>query len=358
MLIYKKYILKILLPPLAMVTVLVTSLVWITQILRMIHFIDKGIPFNHFLELVILLIPSLLFMILPIITVLAIIYVYNRLQDERQLIVLRSSGVSNYDLAKPALLIASIITIIAYYISMHLMPLSYNKMKQRISNFRENYTYNIVSARTFTQISKDFNIYVDNKNLDGSFDDVILFDNKIPDNRTIIFGKTGKITISNSDKTAFEFVDGVRHSYDKVGNLTKLYFDKLSVMITNETNKNISRNRTSLELYIHEMIWPDSTLTLDKQQRLITDGHSRIIWPLFNFAFVFLAISLFLDQPYSRKARVKPFFITFIPILLVAYFHFTLQKMAYKDLNYIFLCYANVFFCIIFSLWQSTRKSL
>ena len=29
-----------------------------------------------------------------------------------------------------------------------------------------------------------------------------------------------------------------------------------------------------------------------------------------------------------------------------------------KDLDYIFLCYGNVFICIIFSIWQSTRNTL
>ena len=106
------------------------------------------------------------------------------------------------------------------------------------------------------------------------------------------------------------------------------------------------------------MLWPDSALSLEKQQQFITDGHLRIIWPLFNFAFVFLALSIFLKQPYNRRAHIKQFLLTFIPILLLAYFHFALQKIAYKDVNYIFLCYANVFICIIFSIWQSTRKTL
>ena len=358
MLTYTKYITKSIIPTLAMLTILLTSLVWITQTLRMVHLIDKGIEIKHFFKLIILLVPSLLFMILPIIGVITVIYVYSTLQDERQLLILRSSGLSNYDLAKPALLVATGITIFSYYISAHLMPLSYNSMKQELNNFREGYLLNIINERTFNQISKHSNIYIDRKNSDGTLSGIVLFDNKTPEKRTIIFAKSARIVVSTPNITEFELTDGMRHSYDQLGNLTKLYFDNLIVAITNETTKKSERNKTSIELYITEMLWPDSTLTLDKQQQLITDGHLRIVWPLFNFAFIFLALSIFLSQPYNRKSHIKQYLITFIPILLVSYFHFTLQKIAYKETNYIFLCYANLFLCIIFSIWKSTRNSL
>ena len=358
MLTYKKYIAKSILPPLATLTILLTSLVWVTQTLRMVHLIDKGIELKHFFKIIILLVPSLLFMILPIIAVLTVIYVYNNLQDERQLVILRNSGISNYALAKPALLVATGVTIFAYYISAYLMPLSYNNMKQELSNFREGYISSIISSKTFNQISKNSNIYVEHKNTDGSLSGIILFDNKVPENRTILFAKNGKIITSNPDLTEFELEHGLRHSYDQLGNLTKLYFDHLIVAITNENTDSNDRNKTSIELYIHEMLWPDNALPIEKQRQLITDGHLRIVWPLFNFAFVFLSLSIFLNQSYNRKTHIKQYVITFIPILLVTYFYFMLQKIAYKDLNYIFLCYANVFSCIIFSIWQSTRNRL
>ena len=358
MLTYKKYITKSILPTLAMLTILLTSLVWITQTLRMVHLIDKGIEIKHFFKLLILLVPSLLFMILPIIGVITVIYVYSTLQDERQILILRSSGLSNYDLAKPALLVATGITIFAYYISAYLMPFSYNSMKQELSNFREGYLLNIITERTFNQISQHSNIYIDRKDSDGSLNGIVLFDNKAPEKRTIIFAKSGRIVMSTPNITEFELINGLRHSYDQLGNLTRLYFDNLVVAITNETTEKADRNKTSIELYINEMLWPDSALALDKQQQLITDGHLRIIWPLFNFAFIFLALSIFLRQPYNRKSHVRQYMITFIPILLVAYFHFSLQKIAYKETNYIFLCYANLFLCIMFSIWQSTRNRL
>ena len=105
------------------------------------------------------------------------------------------------------------------------MPLSYNNMKQELGNFREGYLLNIINERTFNQISKHSNIYVDRKNSDGTLSGIVLFDNKTPEKRTIIFAKNAKIVVSTPNITEFELSDGMRHSYDHLGHLTKLYFD-------------------------------------------------------------------------------------------------------------------------------------
>ncbi len=358
MYIYAKYIAKTIIPVLFVITIVLTSLVWLVQILNLVSLIDKGIELKTFLKLAVLLVPYLLFMIMPIISVIGVIYVYNRLQDERQLIVLRGAGLNNYEIAKPALFIAMMLTIIAGYISAYLMPVSYNNLKKNISNVKETYVSNIIEARTFNQISKYATVYVDRKNQNNEMQGVILFDNKIPENKTIFFAKKGKILNSDQQNTKFVLSQGLRHSYDAQGNLTKLHFDHLVIEISSKVQDDSDRIKTSMELFIPEMLWPDSSIPLEKQQRLITDGHSRLVWPLFNFVFVFLSLATFLSFSHARRTQVKQFIYSFAPVLIASYFHFTLQKMAYKDLDYIFLCYANVFICIIYSIWQSTRNTL
>ena len=356
---YSKYIIKNIIPLFLMLSLVLTGLVWIIQVLNLINLFEKGISFKNFFKLSILLLPYLLFVIMPVVSLISMVYVYSRLQEERQLLVLRSAGLNNFKLLKPALLVASSITIIVYFISAYLMPISYNSLKLNLSNFKEGYISNIIDVKTFNQISKYITIYVDKKISNKSFEGVVLFDNKAAENRIIFFAQKGEIINFNQQKTEFELIKGVRHSYDKAGKLVKLYFDNMIVEVVNNNIPNTSpRNRTNLELFIHEMIYPDSTLTIEKQKILITEGHLRLIWPLYNFTFVFLALSIFLNFSYNRRNYLKQYIYSILPIMIVAYFHFSLQKIAYKDLNYIFLCYGNVFACIIFSIWQSTKNKL
>ena len=359
MLIYKKYIAKTILYPFIALSFVLTSLVWITQILKLLYLLEKGVKLIDFLSLIILIIPSIFFMISPFISVLAVIYAYNKLQENRQLIILRVGGLSNFALAKPGLLIVVYITLISYYISLYLMPFSYSKLKYDLNNFRQNYvSTNIINEKTFNQISQDFTIYLDKKNIDGKLEGVILFDNRIPKDRTVLFAKTGKI-ITHDGIPLFQLKHGFRHSFDSNNNITKLYFDQLLIAIKNDDPDKNDRSKTSLELYVPEMLHPINNLPEESKKRLIVDGHQRLIWPLFNYALVLLALSMFLTtNKDSRKSNIRQMSYTFWPLVIVAYFHFTLQKAAYKEAIYIFACYLNIFLCIVFSIWKINKSTI
>ena len=357
MLTYKRYIFRSIFIPLITIAFVLTSLVWITQILKLLYLIDKGVKLKDFFQLIILLIPFLLFTIFPLITVLAIVNVYKRLREERQLIVFRSIGLSDISIARPALLLAILITMLCYYISFSLLPFSYHKLKQELVNLKNNYISDIVDVRTFNQVSKHTTIYVDKKNPDGSLAGVVLFDNTQPESKAVLFASKGKI-INNGKEQFFELQDGLRQAYDNSGNLTKIHFDRLQVEISNDNENELDKNKiqSTLELYIPQLLWPDKSLSEQKQHKLIVDGHQRIIWPLYNYVFAFLALSIFLKHPYNRKSNLKHIILTIIPLVLVTYIHFTMQKFAYQDKNFIFFCYLNVFFAIVFSTWYSRRK--
>ena len=359
MLIYKKYIAQTILYPFIALSFVLTSLVWITQILKLLYLLEKGVELIEFLNLIILIIPSIFFMISPLISVLAVIYVYNKIQENRQLIILRVGGLSNFALAKPGLLVVFYITLVSYYISLYLMPFSYSKLKYDLNNFRQNYiSTNIINAKSFNQISKDFTIYLDKKSADGNLEGVILFDNRISKDRTILFAKTGKIII-HEGTPLFQLRKGFRQSFDNNNNITKLYFDELLIAIKNEDTSQNDRSKTSLELYVSEMLQPNSNLPEESKVRLIVDGHQRLIWPLFNYALVFLALNMFLTTNNdSRKSNIKQLLYTFLSVMVVAYFHFTLQKAAYKEPLYIFVCYLNIFVCIVFSIWKINKSNI
>jgi lipopolysaccharide export system permease protein len=355
MLTYKKYILRSILPSLIAIALILVSLVWVTQILKLLYLIDKGIKIKDFLGIIILIAPSLLFMVMPVITVLAVIYVYIKLKEQRQLLILRASGLSDLSLARPALFLAFLITIFAYYISAYLMPLSYSSLKRDLSNLKDSYLSNVIDVRTFNQLSKTTTIYVHQKDDNGLLSGIVLFDNRNPEARSVIFANHGSI-IMNNGLPSFELKKGLRQAYDNLGNFTKLYFENLMVEISNDNqNESEERIRDHMELYIQEMIWPSSSLPVEKQEKLIVEGHGRIIWPMYNYALTFLALSVFLKQPYNRNASVKELIKIIFPLVLVTYFHFTLQKLSYNNLSFIFLCYANVLGCIIFSIWRTRR---
>ncbi|WP_253308193.1 MULTISPECIES: LptF/LptG family permease [unclassified Rickettsia] len=360
MLLYQKYFIRSIFPLLITVTFSVTSLVWITQILKLLYLFDKGIKITDFFNLIILVLPSLLFVLLPIITVIAVIYTYNDLKTARQLIILQASGVNNLQLAKPALYIALIVTLFAYYLSSTAMPLSYINLKSRLSFIKNNYISNMIEEKIFNKISKDITIYIDKKLANNIMSGLIVFDSRNLENPSILFAESGTLSIYDNDPV-FELDKGIRQIYDNNGNLTQLSFNALIVRLSSDNplaHERNKHNRDINEYYIKELLQPDTELLTQKKIKLIAEGHQRLLWPLYNFALTFLALAVFFKYPYSRKSTLIPVLLAALSVLAVTSLHFTLQNFASKDLSFIFPCYLNIFVAIVIGLYLFLCKSI
>lgn len=295
---------------------------------------------------------------MPVISVLTVIFLYHKLQEERQLTILRSAGLNNLQLAKPALYLCLVVSIIIYYISLYLLPISYSNLKTTIGNFKEQYISHIITEKTFNQLSKYTTLYIDKKTSKTNFNGVILFDNEHPQRRVIFFAKQGNIKTFSSHDVEFELFSGVQHAYDKSGNISKLHFDKININIARPHDNATPRKKGPFELFIHEMIWPDQTISQQQQNRLIVDGHVRLVWPFCNFAFVFLALSIFLRYNFYREINFKQYAASLLPVIFLIYIHFSLQKIIYHNMEYLYLLYANIAVALIGAIYFNQQKTL
>src|ERR1700722_11536232 len=127
---YNDYIAKQLAQAAVLITLSLTSIIWLTQALRFIDFIvNRGISFVSFLELTLLLIPSLMLFVIPFAFLCAALYVYYRLMMDSELLVLSGAGLSRFQIALPAIRIALIGTLFSYCISLYILPVSYHEFK-------------------------------------------------------------------------------------------------------------------------------------------------------------------------------------------------------------------------------------
>ena len=129
---YQRYILRQLLGPFVLVALGLTAVVWLSQSLRIIDLIvNKGLSLSTFMLMSMLVLPTFLGAILPIALFCSLLFVYNRLIIDSELVSLRAAGVGQWSLAKPALMMATIIAVISYAIVMYVMPVSHREFKER-----------------------------------------------------------------------------------------------------------------------------------------------------------------------------------------------------------------------------------
>src|SRR5262245_33901695 len=95
-----RYLMKNLLSATLFVALTLTAVIWLTQSLKLLELVaNSDAPPLLFLKLVALSLPKFLEIILPLSLVTAILFVYNKMIMDNELIVLRSCGFDQYAMA-------------------------------------------------------------------------------------------------------------------------------------------------------------------------------------------------------------------------------------------------------------------
>src|ERR1700730_18385367 len=125
-----RYILKQSFNVMLLVTGALTAAVWLAQSLRLVDLIvNRGLSAEMFLYLALLILPRFLDIVLPIGTFIAVLFVFNRLITESELVVMRAAGVSPYFLAKPVLVLSGIGFLFFMILSAYFLPAANREFK-------------------------------------------------------------------------------------------------------------------------------------------------------------------------------------------------------------------------------------
>ncbi len=120
-----RYILRQCFGVMVFVTAALSAAIWLAQSLRLIDLIvNRGLSIDVFLYLAALILPRFLDIVLPIGVFIAVLFTFNRLTAESELVVMRSSGLSHVALAKPVLMLAGIAFLVLMSLSVYFLPAS------------------------------------------------------------------------------------------------------------------------------------------------------------------------------------------------------------------------------------------
>src|ERR1700723_1079276 len=91
-----RYILRQCLSGMIFVTGALTAAVWLAQSLRLVDLIvNRGLSAEVFLYLATLIMPRFFYVVLPIGAFIAVLFVFNRLINESELVVMRAAGLGS-----------------------------------------------------------------------------------------------------------------------------------------------------------------------------------------------------------------------------------------------------------------------
>src|SRR5689334_517431 len=168
MTILDRYILRQSFSIMLFITAALSAAVWLAQSLRLVDLIvNRGLAIELFLYLALLILPRFLDIVLPIGAFIAVLFVFNRLTSESELVVMRAAGLSPLTLARPVFLLAGIAFLMLFSLSAYFLPASNREFKDLQFEIRNRFVSALLQDGTFTTISNKLTIYIAGRNERG-----------------------------------------------------------------------------------------------------------------------------------------------------------------------------------------------
>ena len=301
------------------VTLSLVCAIWLMQSLRLIDLIvNRGLPFSMFLYMSMLMLPTFLALILPVSLFTAVLFAYNRLTMDSELLVMRAAGISQTGLSKSAFLLAGIVTVIIYSLTLYLLPLSFREFKDRQVTIRNDFSTVLLQEGVFTELATGITVFVRERGAEGELLGVLVHDGRNPEKPVTMMAENGALVRTDEGPQVI-MVNGNRQEVSKdSGALSLLYFDRY-VLDVHSVDKTLDKRwREPRERFLDELFFPDMTDGNNRfnAAKLRAEGHQRLTLPIYALTFTAIALAALLSGDYARRGLGKR--ITTAILLIVA----------------------------------------
>ena len=334
---YERYLFMHLLLPTVLVTAALTGIIWLTQMMRFIQYIlNRGLTIGDFLYLTGLMLPNLLLVLLPISLGIAVIYTYNRLTADSELVVLNAVGVSKLQLARPVLVLGGAAMVLCYILALYVMPLSNQKFSDLRNFFRDKYASVLLEEEVFNTPVNGITVFVRERDKKGILHGILLHDNRDVYAPMTMMAERGRLEQTDNGPR-FYLEKGVRQQVEN-GRISWLSFDDyaLDVAFYAETTE---RAREPKEMYLPQLLKGDPTD--EKNNRSMhAEAQQRLAWPLLSLILPLLALATLSTGEFNRRGQWKRIIHAAISIAGAVILFFLLRSMITKNTALTPLLYA------------------
>ena len=267
------------------------------------YIVNRGLPVSDFLAFMSLMLPRFFGVVLPIAAFVAVLFVYNKLANESELAVMRASGLSQWQIAKPGVILAVGLTAVVYAVSLYVMPASYREFKDMQYEMRGSYSAVLLREGVFNTLGDHLTVYVRTRTSDGGLRGVMVHDAR-KDPAITLLAERGAIVDTDKGPRVL-LIDGSRQAVDEAeSQLSMLYFDRYTVDIEQLQRSMADRWRQPEERYLPNLLWPaDSGADERYANELIAEGHRRLQFPLYTLAFAVIGLATVLAGEFSRRGQ-------------------------------------------------------
>ena len=329
--IFIKYIFLNILKPFLVISLVLTGIVWLSRSLKYIDLIiNKGLSLSSYFWFVSLIAPKILALLLPLISFVAIIYTYQKLKSESELLIVETIGLSKLFLMLPAILFGILIASFLLFIEVYLSPNNYKTFKSFQSDLRNNFVMSTLEAGSFHNPLKGLTVYIDKASKNGTVKNILIHDTRTKEIESTILAKQGILT-NFENMTKVIVFDGTRYVYNNKNKKTSiLNFTKYEFQIITE-KKETERFKQVEERTIKELLYPDIQINKKIKNEFLAEAHRRLSSPILVLFMCALASFSVLFGEFKRKFLVRKIVIcSSIAFILQAVYISIMNKLIFS----------------------------
>lgn len=328
-----RYIFKQILIATVFITAVLAALVFLMQSLRFIDLVVNAGASGIYIWLQTLLyLPGFFEIILPIGLVAAVLFIYNRLTMDSELIVLRALGFSPARLARPALILSSMLCIILFIIMGWISPISKSEAITIRQDIKAQISSLVFREAVFNEAGPKLMVYIRDRDSKGRLNGLIIHDSRDPTKpASTVIARSG-ILVSTPTGQQVLVYKGSRQEVDKqTGIMKRLDFDQYTIDLP-EANKSQDKRwsepeeRTMGELI--EAINDRETETRSARRELRVEIQKRFLLPFLVPGFALIGLSFLLIGNHERRGQSSRILIAIFVIVVLQLMFLTSYNLA------------------------------
>jgi lipopolysaccharide export system permease protein len=300
-----RYILRQCFGVMLFVTAALSAAIWLAQSLRLIDLIvNRGLSIDIFLYLALLILPRFLDIVLPIGAFIAVLFTFNRLTSESELVAMRSVGLSHLALARPVLILAGIAFLMLMSLSTYFLPASNRAFKDLQFEIRNRFVSSLLQEGTFTTIADKLTIYIRNRDDRGEVTGLLIHDNREPKQPVTILAERGLFADTPAGGRIV-MVNGNRQQFDvETRKLSILTFDHYTLDLGSLHDAPVVRFREAQERFLNELFSPPPEADPALRSSFLVEAHRRLLIPLSAFSLALIPLACLLPGEFNRRGQL------------------------------------------------------
>jgi len=301
------YIIKEISFPFFISLLILTFILLIGKILQLMELmINKGVSFLAIAKLILYLMPSFLTFTIPIALLISILTALGRLSADSEIVVMKASGISLYQLVQPIIAMALAASLVTAALSMFVAPFSNHATKSLLFSIIQNKASVGIKEKVFNDDFSGLVIYAERIPVDGeSMESVFIYDTRLSAEPSTILARRGKLYSNpQSMSVALRLEDGSIHSVNSsLASYKKTAFKSYDIQL-DMTTVAAKPEKSKAELGLRELVQMRNTIKDSKQKReLTTEYHKKFAVPFACLIFGVLGIPLGITSRRSGKSR-------------------------------------------------------